>query len=95
MILDSRDKTILQLAGRCRWRPYDALGRFGFAGLTDEIGLLEKLGVLTISRDRKYIYPSRQGYEILQANGFTYCPGSKRAYAGSPVLRRRLRRPRS
>jgi len=89
VLLDRRDLDILRLAGKYRWLPYDILGKFGFDDLVCEIEKLALNRLVYISKNR-YINLTPKGYALLQSVGYNYSPGVKRAYAGSPTLRRRL-----
>lgn len=90
MQLDSRDIKILRLAGRYRWLPYSQFTQPQFTGLLDEIGVLMKVGLLGLSQGKRYIKLSQQGYDMLSKQGHSYDPSSKRAFANSSALRRRL-----
>lgn len=91
MIYDRRDQDLLRLAGTYQWLPFEALGAFdSLAPLRREIELLSSLGLLTIARSRQYLWLSPQGYERLSEWGCPYTPATKRPYAGSAALRRRL-----
>ena len=90
MVLDRRDTELLRLAGKYRWLPYKGINKYGFDDIEDEIGKLASLGLLGISRDREYLRLCAEGYAVLRSAGYNYSPGSKRAFAGSPALRRRL-----
>lgn len=90
MLLDGRDLKLLRLAGRYRWLPYEQFSRLEFPSLLPEIELLMKTGYLGLSQKKRYIKLSPQGYETLMKRGYNYDPGSKRAFASSSALRRRL-----
>ena len=90
MQLDGRDLTILRLAGSYRWLPYGILSQLGLISRNGEISLLVKLGLLSLSSKNRYIKLTQQGYDTLHKHGYDYDPGSKRAYANSAALRRRL-----
>ena len=90
MLFDSRDLSFLKLAGRYKWLPYDMLGKFGFDDLVCEVKKLAHNDYICISKNKKYIYPSPQGYSLLHNLGYAYDPGVKKPYTGSPTLRRRL-----
>ena len=91
MIYDRRDQDLLRLAGAYQWLPFEALGAFDtLAPLRREIELLSNLGLLTIARSRQYLWLTPQGYERLSEWGCPYTPATKRPYAGSAALRRRL-----
>lgn len=89
-MLDRRDMELLCLAGRYRWLPYGCFDTFGLTGLNEAAELLAKTGLITVSRSKQYFRMSPRGYELLEAQGYTYDPGAKRAFSGSSALRRRL-----
>ena len=91
MLFDRRDLDLLRLAGAYQWLPYESLPPSGLAdGLRREAELLARLGLVTISKSRRYFMLSPQGYELLSSYGYACSPGAKRPYAGSVTLRRRL-----
>lgn len=91
MIFDSRDLALLKTAGACQWLPFEGLQSFQRTGpLRQEVELLARLGYVTLARSRQYFSLAAPGYELLARRGFSFAPGSKRPYAGSPTLRRRL-----
>jgi hypothetical protein len=90
MLLDGGDAEILRLAGRYRWLPCAGLGKYGFCGLETEIEKLARLRLLTKARSGEYLRLTAEGYALLEQAGYSYKPGGKRAWAGSPALRRRL-----
>jgi len=90
MIPDSRDTILLRLIGRYRWLPYDMLDRFGFEGLGESIRMLGKCGLLSVSRSKQYLNLTPKGYDLLGRLGFEQEQPTKRAYANSVTLRRRL-----
>ncbi len=90
MKLDSRDIKLLRLAGKYRWLPFGGLDTFGFPELTETTEVLLNNGYLTLSRNKLYTKPSPKGYEYLESLGYIHDATTKRAYANSIRLRRRL-----
>jgi hypothetical protein len=90
MMLDRRDIELLRLAGKYRWLPYDSLDLFGLPGLAATAEALSINDYLSIARNRRYMTPAPRGYEYLEHERYAYDATIKRAYANSPILRRRL-----
>lgn len=49
-----------------------------------------RLGLLSSSRNRRYLSLTGEGYDLLSRCGYAYVPAGKRPYAGSAALRRRF-----
>jgi len=91
MTLDSRDIMILRLAAMYHRLPYRGVGRFGFGkGLEDELGILSAAGMLKVSRDKEYMRPSPQAFDMLSGQGYDYARCADRPYNSRASLRRRL-----
>ena len=90
MYLDRRDLTFLRLAGIYRWLPFNSLDRYGFEGLSEDVGLLARFDFLSVARNRKYCQLTAKGYSFLQEHGYPCLLSTHRAYENDPVLRRRL-----
>ena len=52
--------------------------------------MLFKTGYISISRSKQYLKLSQKGFDYLADQGYAYDTAAKRAYVGSPTLRRRL-----
>ena len=89
-MLDSRDMTLLLLAGQYRWLPCDALGSQDMAELSEAVQALVEVGLITISRSKQYMMLSPRAYQLLEAHSHPFEQGAKRAFSGSTALRRRL-----
>jgi len=87
---DSRDIELLRLTGKFRWLPFDVLGKFGFINLPETVGMLSKLGYISISRNKRYFMPAQKGLDMLSGLGYAFDTATNRAYSGSITLRRRL-----
>jgi hypothetical protein len=90
MILDNYELLILRLAGKYRWLPIGSLGAFRQDERKAGTEALFSLGLLTSDRGGSYLALTSRGYELLRERGWSYTKSSKRAYAGSSALRRRL-----
>jgi hypothetical protein len=90
MILDNFDMHMLRLAGKYRWLPSGSLGAFRQDAHKAGIDALFGLGLLTSDRKGNYLALTPRGYALLRKHGWSYTQSSKRAYAGSAALRRRL-----
>lgn len=91
MLYDRRDFGLLRLTGAYQWLPLTSLRALSpLKQLYRETELLASLGLLTFSRNDEYFMPTPEGYQFLSAHDLPYQPPSKRPYAKSPILRRRL-----
>ena len=91
MIYDRRDFGLLRLAGAYQCLPLAPLKALSsLKQLFREAELLSTLGLLTFSRSHLYLMPSPKGYQLLSSLGLTCHAPTKRPYAQSPALRRRL-----
>lgn len=91
MLLDSSDMELLRLAGSCQCLPFQGTEALrSLAPVRARAEALALTGLLSISRNRRYLTPTGRGYELLSHCGYPYVPAGKRPYAGSPALRRRL-----
>jgi hypothetical protein len=91
MLYDRRDFGLLRLAGAYQWLPIAPLRAISaLKHLRRETELLSTLGLLTVSRSGEYLMPSPKGYQLLADFEINVQPPSKRPYAQSPALRRRL-----
>lgn len=91
MLYDRRDFGLLRLAGAYQWLPLAPLRALSpLKQLCREAELLAALGLLAFSRNNEYLMPSPEGYQFLSAHDLNYQSPSKRPYAKSPTLRRRL-----
>ena len=91
MLYDRRDFGLLRLAGTYQWLPAAPLKKLSaLKTLRHEAELLSTLGLVSYARSGEYFMPSPQGYEFLSGLGLTCQPPSKRPYAQSPALCRRL-----
>lgn len=91
MLYDRRDFGLLRLAGTYQWLPLAPLQALSSLNqLCHEAELLSALGLLTYSRNKQYLMPSPAGYQFLSSLELTCRPPTKRPYAQSPALRRRL-----
>lgn len=91
MLYDRRDFGLLRLAGTYQWLPLAPLRAMtSLSQLCREAELLSTLGLLTFSRSNQYLMPSPGGYQFLASMKINCQPPTKRPYAQSPALRRRL-----
>ena len=91
MLYDRRDFGLLRLAGTYQWLPAAPLKKLSaLKTLRREAELLSTLGLVSYARSGEYLMPSPQGYEFLSGIDQTCQPPTKRPYAQSPALRRRL-----
>lgn len=91
MLYDRRDFGLLRLAGAYQWLPLGPLRTLTpMKRLYQEAVLLSSLELLTFSRNGEYLMPSPKGYQFLNSFGADCHPPTKRPYAQSPALRRRL-----
>ena len=91
MLYDRRDFGLLRLAGTYQWLPARPLKKLSaLKPLRREAELLSTLGLVSYARSGEYLMPSPQGYEFLSGIDQTCQPPTKRPYAQSPALRRRL-----
>ncbi|MDR1299190.1 MAG: hypothetical protein LBJ84_02925, partial [Oscillospiraceae bacterium] len=90
MIFDNFDLHMLRLAGKYRWLPSGSLGSFRQDAHKAGMDALFSLGLLTSDRKGNYLALTSRGYALLRKHGWSYTQSSKRAYAGSAALRRRL-----
>lgn len=91
MLYDRRDFGLLRLAGTYQWIPLAPLRALtSLQQLCHEAELLSTLGLLTFSRSNQYLMPSPAGYQFLASMELDCRAPTKRPYAQSPALRRRL-----
>lgn len=91
MLYDRRDFGLLRLAGAYQWLPLQPLRSLAsLKQLHREAELLSTIGLLTFSRSNQYLMPSPEGYRFLAALEVSCHAPTKRPYAQSPALRRRL-----
>ena len=91
MLYDRRDFGLLRLAGAYQWLPLAPLQSLrSLKQLYREAELLSALGLLTFSRSKQYLMPSPEGYQFLTSLEVPCHVPTKRPYAQSPALRRRL-----
>lgn len=91
MLYDRRDFGLLRLAGAYQWLPLAPLRNLrSLKQLYREAELLSALGLLTFSRSNQYLMPSPEGYQFLNSLEVPCHVPTKRPYAQSPALRRRL-----
>ena len=91
MLYDRRDFGLLRLAGAYQWLPLAPLRSLrSLKQLYREAELLSALGLLTFSRSNQYLMPSPEGYQFLTSLEVPCHVPTKRPYAQSPALRRRL-----
>ncbi|MCL2202163.1 MAG: hypothetical protein FWB75_09380 [Oscillospiraceae bacterium] len=91
MKLDRRDIELLRLAVMYRHLPVDLFEALGFDSVADEVRLLTAAGIVKTSRDKKYIRPAPQTYELLQKYGYS-CGSiqTDKPYSKASSLHRRL-----
>lgn len=70
--------------------PGPAAGPFSLKHLYREAELLSTLGLLSFSRSNQYLMPSPEGYQFLASMEIDCHAPTKRPYAQSSALRRRL-----
>lgn len=91
MLYDRRDFGLLRLAGAYQCLPLAPLRTLSsLKNLYREAELLSKLGLLSFSRSNQYLMPSPEGYQFLSSMEIGCHAPTKRPYAQSPALRRRL-----
>ena len=91
MLYDRRDFGLMRLAGAYQWLPLAPLRTMApLKLLRQEVEILSTLGLLTFSRSGEYLMPSPKGHQFLNLFDPEYRPPTKRPYAQSPALRRRL-----
>ena len=91
MLYDRRDFGLLRLAGTYQWLPLAPLRALSsLKHLYREAELLSTLGLLSFSRSNQYLMPSPEGYQFLASMEIDCHAPTKRPYAQSSALRRRL-----
>ena len=91
MLYDRRDFGLLRLAGTYHWLPLAPLRALSsLRHLYREAELLSTLGLLSFSRSNQYLMPSPEGYQFLASMEIDCHAPTKRPYAQSSALRRRL-----
>ena len=91
MLYDRRDFGLLRLAGTYQWLPLAPLRTLSsLKHLYREAELLSTLGLLSFSRSNQYLMPSPEGYQFLASMEIDCHAPTKRPYAQSSALRRRL-----
>ena len=91
MLYDRRDFGLLRLAGTYQWLPLAPLRALSsLQPLYREAELLSTLGLMSFSRSNQYLMPSPEGYQFLASMEIDCHAPTKRPYAQSSALRRRL-----